>query len=211
VIEFAGGLCLIAAVTLGGLLLHAFRRLRETRLACARFERERAAAWAVLDTVPLAGFRWPLGPDHQGVAVRTDPYPRFLARFDADDAARVEAARLALRRRGAPFSLTLGTRSGEVFAVEGRQAATGESVLWLLDESAAARALRADEEAMLLRELIDASPAPMWRADPDRRLIDCNRAYAFAVDVTREEALAQNRELAATDLRKTVAPATGTA
>jgi nitrogen-specific signal transduction histidine kinase len=185
--------------------------LRETRLACAEVERERAAALAMLDTVPLAGFRWPLGPDHQGVAVRTDPYPRFLARFDADDGARVEAARLALQRRGAPFSLTLGTRDGETFAVEGRQTATGESVLWLVDESAAARALRADEEAMLLRELVDAIPAPMWRRDPDRGLIECNRAYAFAVDVTREEALAQNRELAPTDLRKTVSPATGTA
>ena len=140
-IEFADGLCLIATVTLGGLLLQAFRRLRETRLACARFERERAAAWAVLDTVPLAGFRWPLGPDHQGVAIRTDPYPQFLARFDPVDAERVEAARLALHRRGTPFSLRLGTRNGEVFAVEGRPARNGEIVLWLLDESAAARAL----------------------------------------------------------------------
>ena len=55
-IEFSGGLCLIAAAALGGLLLQALRRLRETRLACAGFERERAAAVAVLGTVPLAGF-----------------------------------------------------------------------------------------------------------------------------------------------------------
>jgi hypothetical protein len=62
VIEFAGGLCLIAAVTLVGLLLQTFWRLRETRRACAGFERERAAAMAVLDTVPLAGFRLAAGP-----------------------------------------------------------------------------------------------------------------------------------------------------
>jgi signal transduction histidine kinase len=210
VIEFSGGLCLIAAVTLGGLLLQALWRLRKTRLACAGFERERAAAMAVLDTVPLAGFRWPLGSDHQGVAIRTDPYPQFLARFDAVDAERVEAARLALHRRGSPFSLKLGTRNGEVFAVEGRQARNGEIVLWLLDESAAARALRVDEEAMRLRELIDASPLPMWRRDPDRALVECNRAYGFAVDATPQMAVAQNLELVATDLRKTLSPATGT-
>jgi len=211
VIEFSGGLCLIAAAALGGLLLQALRRLRETRLACAGFERERAAAVAVLDTVPLAGFRWPLRPDHQGVAIRTDPYPQFLARFDAVDAERVEVARLALHRRGTPFSLRLGTRTGEMLAVEGRQARNGEIVLWLLDESAAARALRVDEEAMRLRELIDASPLPMWRRDPDRALVECNRAYAFAVDATPQMAVAQNLELAATDLRKTLSPATGTA
>src|SRR5438309_3273967 len=206
VIELAAGLCLIAALPLGWLLLQAYRRWHETRLACAGLERERAAAVAVLDPVPLAGFRWPLGPDREPVAVRTDPYPQFLARFDAVDAERVEAARLALHRRSTPFSLRLGTRTGEMFAVEGRQARNGEIVLWLLDESAAARALRVDEEAMRLRELIDASPLPMWRRDPDRALVECNRAYAFAVDATPQMAVAQNLELAATDLRKTLSP-----
>jgi len=127
------------------------------------------------------------------------------------DAERVEAARLALHRRGTPFSLKLETGNGEVFDVEGRQARNGEIVLWLLDDTAAARALRADEEAMRMRELIDASPSPMWRRDPDRRLVECNRAYAFAVDATPQTALAQNLELAATELRKTLSPATGTA
>ena len=211
VIEFAGGLCLIAALTLGGLLLQTLRKLRATRLACAGFERKHAAAAAVLDTVPLAGFRWPLGPDREPVAVRSDPYPQFLARFDADDVARVEAARIALHRRGTSFSLKLGTPNGEMFSLEGRQARNGQIVLWLLDESAAARALQADEQAMRLRELIDASPSPMWRRDSDRRLIECNRAYAFAVDATPQTALAQNLELAATGLRKTLSPAMGTA
>src|SRR5215831_9110490 len=207
VIEIAAGFCTVVVITMGGLLLWTTAKLRETRVACAGFERERAAAVAVLDTVPLAGFRWPLGPDREGVAVRTDPYPQFHARFDEGDAARVEAARLALHCRGTPFSLELATRDGEVFAIEGRQAANGESVLWLLDETATARALRAEEDAARLRELIDASPTPMWRRDPDRSLIECNRAYAFAVDATRETALAQNLELATSDLRKTVSPA----
>src|SRR5215469_164483 len=211
VIEIAAGFCTVVVVTMGGLLLWTTAKLRETRVACAGFERERAAAVGVLDTVPLAGFRWPLGADREGVAIRTDPYPQFLARFDTFDAERVNAARRALHSRGRPFSLELATRNGQAFAIEGRQAANGESVVWLLDETATARALRAEEEAARLRELIDASPAPMWRRDPDRSLIECNRAYAFAVGATRETVLAQNLELAASDLRKTSSPATGTA
>ena len=74
-IEFTGGLCLIAALTLGGLLLQASRKLRETQLARAGFERDWSAALAVLDTVPLAGFRWSAGGEDQGVAVRTGPLP----------------------------------------------------------------------------------------------------------------------------------------
>src|SRR5713101_1711766 len=96
VIEFAGGLCLIAAVTLGGLLLRTSRKLYQTRLACARFEGERDAAVAVLDTVPLAAFRWPPGGEDEGLAVRAAPYRQFLARFDSDNATQVEAARQAL-------------------------------------------------------------------------------------------------------------------
>ena len=75
-------------------------------------------------------------------------------------------------------------------------------MLWLLDGSAAALARQASEEAASLRELIDAIPAPIWRRDQDRVLIDCNRAYASALDATRELVLAEGRELAPTDARE---------
>ena len=210
-IEFAGGVCLIVAVTLGGLLLQTSRRLHETRLACAGFEHERATALAVLDTVPLAGFRWSRGIDDQEVAVRAEPYPQFLARLNQGDAERIEAARQALRRGGTALSFTVRTRNEEVFGIEGRRTATGESVLWLLDKSAAARASEEREEAARLRELIDAVPVPMWRSDPERGLVECNRAYAVAVDATRKAALVQNLPLASSGVGRAAIAVAGTA
>src|SRR5260370_2760499 len=85
----------------------------------------------------------------------------------------------------------------------GRQAETGESVLWLLDHSAATLARQAGEEAARLRELIDAIPAPGWRRNPGLALVECNRAYAAALHETRDVVLAEGRELAATGNRKT--------
>jgi len=130
VIEFAAGLSAVVAVTMGGLLLWTTAKLRETRLGCAGCERARAEALAVLDTVPLAAFRWPLGRDPDGYSVQTVAYPKFLAVLAPGDAEHLEAARGALHRSGTPFSLTVGLRSGGAFAIEGRRAATGEIVLW---------------------------------------------------------------------------------
>ena len=163
---------------------------------------------AVLDTVPLAAFRWPVGRDADGYSVQTVAYPKFLAALAPGDAAQLEAARQALHRNGTPFSLPVGLRSGGAFAIEGRQAASGETVLWLLDGGAAAFARQAGDEAASLRELIDAIPTPIWRRARDRALVDCNRAYACALDATRELVLAEGRELAPTGTRE---PAVGCA
>jgi len=201
VIEFAAGFCAVVVVMLGGLWLSAAAKLRKTRSACVACERARAEALGVLDTVPLAAFRWPVGRDPDGYSVQTVAYPKFLAELAPGDAAQLEAARGALQRDGTPFSLIVGLRSGGAFAIEGRQAATGETVLWLLDGSAAALARQAGAEAASLRELIDAIPVPIWRRDRDRTLADCNRAYASALDATRELALAEGRELAPIDSR----------
>ena len=140
VIEFAAGLSAVVAVTLGGLLLWTTAKLRETRLGRAGCERARAEALAVLDTVPLAAFRWPVGRDPDGYSVQTIAYPKFLAVLAPGDAEQLEAAREALHSDGTPFSLTVGLRSGGAFVIEGRQAGTGEIVLWMLDGSPAALA-----------------------------------------------------------------------
>ena len=150
----------------------------------------------MLDTVPLAAFRWPAGRDPDGYSVRTVAYPKFLAELAAGDAAHLEAARQALHQHSTPFSLTVGLRGGGGFVIEGRQAATGDTVLWLLDGGAAALARQAGDEAASLRELIDAIPVPIWRRGGDRALVDCNRAYASAVDATRELVRAESLELA---------------
>src|SRR6516165_9070972 len=199
VIELAAGLCTVVGVTLGGLSLWATVKLREARSTSVGCERARAEALAVLDTVPLAAYRWPVGCDPDGHSVRDVAYPKFLAALNPGDATQLEAARLALHRNGAAFSLTVGLRGGGAFAVEGRQSAMGETVLWLLDGNAAALARQASAEAASLRELIDAIPAPIWRRDRDQVMVDCNRAYASALDSTRELVLAEGRQLAPTD------------
>ena len=195
-IEFAAGLSTVVAMTLGGLLLRTTAKLRAIRLALAGYERDRAEALAVLDTVPLAAFRWPAGRKQDGYPVRTVPYPKFLAELTPGDAAQLEAARQAVQCGGTPFSLTLRLRTDAAFEVEGRRAATGETVLWLLDGSAADRARQAGDEAASLREMIDAIPVPLWRRSRDGTLVDCNRAYASALDATRELVLADGRTLA---------------
>ena len=79
VIDFAAGFCAVVVVTLGGLLLRTTAKLREVQSTCAGCERARAEALAVLDTVPLAAFRWPVGRDSDGYSVQTVAYPKFLA------------------------------------------------------------------------------------------------------------------------------------
>src|SRR6516162_4875747 len=201
VIELAAGFCTVVAMTLGGLLLWTAAKLRHARLGFAGCERARAEVSAVLDTVPLAAFRWPAGDDSDGYSVRAVAWPKFLAELAPGGAALLEAARAALHRDGTPFSLTVGLRSGGAFGIEGRKAATGEMVLWLLDGGAAALARQADEAAQL-RELVDAIPVPVWRRDRDGALVDCNRTYASALDATRELVLTEGRELAPTDVRE---------
>ena len=208
-IELAAGLCTVVGVTLGGLSLWATVKLREARSTSVGCERARAEALAVLDTVPLAAYRWPVGCDPDGHSVRDVAYPKFLAALNPGDATQLEAARLALHRNGAAFSLTVGLRNGGAFAVEGRQSAMGETVLWLLDGNAAALARQASAEAASLRELIDAIPAPIWRRDRDQVMVDCNRAYASALDSTRELVLAEGRQLAPTDPREPAVGCTG--
>src|SRR6516165_4807378 len=137
VIELAAGFCAVVVATLVGLLLWTLAKLRDARSACVRSERARTEASAVLDTVPLAAFRWPVGRDPDGYSVRTVAYPKFPAELAAGDAAHLEAARQALHQHGTPFSLTVGLRSGGAVVIEGRQVATGDTVLWLLDGGAA--------------------------------------------------------------------------
>src|SRR5262249_47281766 len=139
---------------------------------------------------------WRAGRDAEGYSVQTIAYPKFLAELAPEDATQLEASRQVLHRDGAPFSLPVRLRGSGVFVIEGRRAASGEAVLWLLDGDAAALARQVGEEAASLRELIDAIPVPLWRRDRDRALVDCNSAYASALDATRDLVLAEDRELA---------------
>src|SRR5262249_33739663 len=112
------------------------------------------------------------------------------------DATQLEAARQVLHRDGAPFSLPVTLCGGGTFVIEGRQAASGETVLWLLDGAAAALTRQAAGGGAGPRGGIDAVSVPIWRRDRDRALVDCNSAYASALDATRDLVLAEGRELA---------------
>jgi signal transduction histidine kinase len=203
VIEFAAGICLLAAALFSALWLRARARLRAAVIEREAAEQRRADIAALLDTVPVAAFCWP----RDGAAamalggLRADgvglSYAGFLGDIEPEDAAQVSRAVDNLRQAGTAFTATVSTRGGAAYEIEGRRTASGDSVTWLADLSAIrhAEAARA-AAAAALREAFDALPLPVWRRGQDLRITDCNSAYAAALDLPREAVLAQASELA---------------
>jgi signal transduction histidine kinase len=209
VIELAAGIGLIAAAAFCGLWLRLRTRWRHAATARLAAERSGASLSAVLGTMPLAGFLWRRGCEEpeslgrpQGEAARPS-YADFLARLANEDARRVGAAVAALRQDGTAFTAALSAANGAAFAIEGCPTTSGDSVLWITDATAIRRAEEARGAAAAataaLREVLDALPLPVWRRDADLRLSDCNSAFAAALDLPRETALAQKSELAPPD------------
>jgi len=138
VIEFAGGLCLIAAVTLR-VAAASLLEMRETRLACAGFNRAGCGGGGC--STP---FRSPgsvaAGPYRQGVAIRTDPYPNSLPALTQS---MLRASRPLGWRGTAGYAVLaqLETRNGEVSPPRGGGEERRDRAV-AADESAAARALR---------------------------------------------------------------------
>src|SRR5271155_680830 len=185
VLESAAALCLIVTLASVAALLRARTELYEER-----------ARSAVLETVPLEWFRWRPGRTNADAHNKATGYRQFLASLVAADAERLEKTRQALQSGGAAFSATFVTRGGTAYTVEGRRTARGDAVLWLLDASAAVTVQRSRQEVADLRQMLDAAPLPLWRRGPDRILVDCNRAYANALDTTTDQVVAEGRELA---------------
>jgi signal transduction histidine kinase len=185
VLESAAALCLIVALASVAALWRARSELYGER-----------ARSAVLETVPLEWFRWRPNRTNADAHNGMSGYRQLLARLLAADAERLEKARLALQSGGAAFSTTFVTRNGAAYAVEGRRSASGDTVLWLLDASAAVTAQRVRQEVADLRQMLDTIPLPVWRRGPDGILVDCNRAYASALDTTADLAIAEGREFA---------------
>src|SRR5205823_10294648 len=127
-------------------------------------------------------------------------YPSFLARIETADAARIAAAVEDLKRTGKPFTAAVSADGGTAYEIEGRRTASGDSVMWLAEVSAIRRAEAARGTAVAdaagLRAMIDLLPMPVWRRGRDLRIVDCNAAYAAALDLPREAVLAQAAELA---------------
>jgi signal transduction histidine kinase len=205
VIAFAGGILLIAAALFVGLWWRVRRALRQAVSFGAAAERRHADLACVLAVAPVAVFRW--RDDGEPTAYGRLPalgaalsYERFAAGLDRADADRLAAAVAGLRRAGTAVAATLTAPDGAAYDIEGRTTSGGECVLWVAEVSAlrqaeAARAAAA-ADAGALREMLDALPLPVWRRDPALRLVDCNAAFAAALDLPREAALAKSAELA---------------
>ena len=200
VILLAAVIGVAAIVALGGLALYARARLSEAERRRDAARRDRAGLSAILDTAPGGGYFWSgdaIAPNAIGAV---PPFAEFLGDLDTETAARVSTAVAALRSAGTPSTDSVTLANGAAYALDGRRSAGGDAVLWLTDlasvkaaETARAGALT---EAAAVRTMIDAIPLPVWRRDPTLALVDCNAAYAAALDTTREAALAERRELA---------------
>jgi signal transduction histidine kinase len=205
VIEFAAGIGLLAAAVPSALWWRVRRRLRQAVRDRDAAERRGAGSTAALDSAPLTAFLWRREESREialgglrGTATGLS-YNGFLAAIEPEDAARLKAAVAALHAAGTAFTAAVSAPGGAAYEIEGRRTASGDSIIWLADVSAIRHAEEARGSAAAaaaaLRATIDALPLPVWRRDPDLRLVDCNSAYAAALDLTREAALAQACEL----------------
>src|SRR5216684_2882904 len=204
VIEFAAGICFLAVAVCAALWWRARAGWREAMVARDAAEQSRASMAAVLGTLPLAVFCW--HGDSEEIALGGLPgggmgfsYASFLAGIETADAARVAAAVEDLKRVGTAFTAAVSAPGGAAYEIEGRRTLSGDSVVWLAEVSAIRRAEAARgtalADAAALGAMIDALPMPVWRRDRDLRVIDCNAAYAAALDLPREAVLAQAAEL----------------
>jgi signal transduction histidine kinase len=201
VIEFAAAICVLAAVVCAALWWRA--RAGLTAAEAQRDAAETALAWAAanLVTAPLVGFLWRgRSADAITIAAGYESFAEFVAGLEPGGAAQLEKALVELRASGSPFDLGAARIDGATVALAGRRSRSGDTLLWVTDITAtgAAEAARgtAVADAAGLRAMFDALPMPVWRRDRDLRIIDCNAAYAAALDLPRELVLAQASELA---------------
>lgn len=132
-----------------------------------------------------------LGLDGQS---RIDPQLLF-ERLDETARVKLEPALQALARDATPFDLRVRLRDEpRVLRLRGR-AAGDRSVLWMEEVTETLRR-EADlkAEAQKQRSVLDAMPIALWLRDPQGELLDCNQAYAAAVDSTVPKILKEGAE-----------------
>ncbi len=176
----------------------------QTELATAPAARLVLAADAAAEADDLAEL---LGLEPSGPA----GLPQLLERLEEASRSRLETALDGLEKQDRGFDLRVRLRAvAQVLRVQGRRApVAGDegagnalSVLWLEDVTETARqeaSLKA--RAKNLRGILDTLPLALWKRDEEGRLVDCNRAYAQAVDCDIAEAI----EIGAEFLGKTKA------
>jgi signal transduction histidine kinase len=201
VIELAAGICVLAAAVCTALWwrARAARNAAEARRDAAETEAARAAA--NLGMAPLVGFLWRGGStDAIAIGAGGEPFAEFFAALEPAGAAPLETALVELRANGTPFDLALARIDGASLALAGRRSPIGDALLWVTDITAMRQAEEASGAAIAaaagLRAMVDALPTPVWRRDSGLRVVDCNTAYAAALELPREAVLSHASELA---------------
>ena len=204
-------LVFILAGAAGAFLVRHFRgRLQRleadrARLAAALAERETllGAAPAALYCWRASGDCFRLSPGPLG-ALAGERFEKLAAALAPADRTALEAALARLLRDGDAFALSARVAADRpdtprVLDLTGLRQPQGMGapldLVWVTagDDRAAAVA-----ESERLRHALDVLPRPVWRRRrADLALIDCNHAYAAAVDAPVATALAEGRELGA--------------
>ncbi len=210
------GLLALAAGAAGVGALRLRRRLAASAVHTARVEAELGALSAALVQAPAASYRWsavdgterfePGAADLLPGLPPTATFSEILAAFVPGDRAAIEADVRRLRTAGTEFNRITALADGRTtIDVTGRRAAAANGrgtldVVWFSDATrrtaalSEAESLRAERDR--LRAMLDALPVPVWRRRAsDLSLVDCNKAFADAVDGTVETVLAEQREL----------------
>ncbi len=128
---------------------------------------------------------------------RGDALAALLRRLRADDREALGECVAGLRRDGTAFDRTVRlAEGGRVLRAVGRRHGTGVAACDLLLLRDATEAAGAAGERDRMATLLDSLPLPVWSRADDLRLTYCNAAYARALDLGREEAVARGAELA---------------
>ena len=200
---------IIAVAGAVAIALAARSRLAASEAARDRHKTALAEAMAILSTGPSACFIWRASggvwewsPSAVVEGLDFDGAPRLddiLARFAPDDGAALGGAVARLQQDGTAFAFTAALASGGALDVAGHRTLSAEGerladAIWFSDatrrEAVIAEAALLAHDRDQLRAAFDALPLPIWRRSGDLALTDCNRAFAAAVDATKEIAIA---------------------
>ncbi len=137
-------------------------------------------------------------------------FPDILDQLRDDDAKALKDRVRNLKSTHERFELWIMAVDGRKFHVTGTMARKDRNspvlahALWFRDETRHTRERESQfgdftllkHEVSGLRLLIDSLPFPVWRRDGDLRLIDCNVAYARALELEdRDDAISRQAEL----------------